>query len=403
MFDKVGLLNSQHYQKPSEVMPSTNEDPTSLPPPQQQQHQMQRQELNATTIAATVVMDSRFSCNICLDSVVEPVVTQCGHLYCWPCLYRWLEPGMYPDERASLGLYTHNNNITMNNNSSRRVCPVCKSPCSVPTLVPIYVRSTKESSSPIDDSTSSNNHERISSIGGKQQISDLQNEDQSDATDTVQQETEVVESMEEEGSSQHPLPPPEQVVGLQENTNSQFSGNLGLRQRRPHTNTSILPTTTATTTNANQWQVPNRPAANSPQHPPTTNRPGNSHSNNGLAATSTTTTSHHVGNWMSPMSPNSRSSHHHGSLTQGILMSFQQAAIQARSDNGSNDGRLIDDDQQQNRSIPSLHSIRDGNVEGYHPPSQQQQPIDVNSETTQYLSRLLIMLTSFVVLCLLLL
>ncbi|RYG98453.1 hypothetical protein EON65_51400 [archaeon] len=36
--------------------------------------------------------DMAFVCNICLEGVKDkdPVVTQCGHLYCWPCLYRWL-------------------------------------------------------------------------------------------------------------------------------------------------------------------------------------------------------------------------------------------------------------------------------------------------------------------------
>ena len=29
-----------------------------------------------------------FDCNVCYDTAREPVVTMCGHLYCWPCLYR---------------------------------------------------------------------------------------------------------------------------------------------------------------------------------------------------------------------------------------------------------------------------------------------------------------------------
>lgn len=30
---------------------------------------------------------SMFECNICLDVVNEPVITLCGHLFCWPCIY----------------------------------------------------------------------------------------------------------------------------------------------------------------------------------------------------------------------------------------------------------------------------------------------------------------------------
>jgi len=33
---------------------------------------------------------SGFDCNICLENVQDPVVTLCGHLYCWPCIYKWL-------------------------------------------------------------------------------------------------------------------------------------------------------------------------------------------------------------------------------------------------------------------------------------------------------------------------
>jgi hypothetical protein len=33
------------------------------------------------------LLGSRFECNICLDDVREPIVTQCGHLYCWYAIY----------------------------------------------------------------------------------------------------------------------------------------------------------------------------------------------------------------------------------------------------------------------------------------------------------------------------
>mmetsp|Transcript_27143 Transcript_27143/g.48375 ORF Transcript_27143/g.48375 Transcript_27143/m.48375 type:complete len:173 (-) Transcript_27143:437-955(-) len=60
---------------------------------------------------------SPFECNICLELSREPVVTFCGHLFCWPCLYRWLQV----DGRC-------------------RTCPVCKSPVDKDKVVPIYGR-----------------------------------------------------------------------------------------------------------------------------------------------------------------------------------------------------------------------------------------------------------------------
>lgn len=63
--------------------------------------------------------DARFSCNVCLDPVKDPVVTQCGHLYCWPCLYRWLK--------------THHT-----------TCPVCKSGVTEEAVIPIYIRGSEQ-------------------------------------------------------------------------------------------------------------------------------------------------------------------------------------------------------------------------------------------------------------------
>ncbi|KAK9284441.1 hypothetical protein L1049_023614 [Liquidambar formosana] len=66
-----------------------------------------------------------FDCNICLDFVQDPVVTLCGHLYCWPCIYKWL----------------HLQSIsTENPDEQQQQCPVCKAEVSRTTLVPLYGR-----------------------------------------------------------------------------------------------------------------------------------------------------------------------------------------------------------------------------------------------------------------------
>ncbi|CAH0480727.1 unnamed protein product [Peronospora belbahrii] len=61
---------------------------------------------------------SFFECNVCLDTVSSPVVTLCGHLYCWPCLYEWMQ-----------------------NHSE---CPVCKAGISEENVIPVYARGTTD-------------------------------------------------------------------------------------------------------------------------------------------------------------------------------------------------------------------------------------------------------------------
>lgn len=61
-----------------------------------------------------------FECNICLELAKDPVVTLCGHLYCWPCLYRWMQVQSYC-----------------------RQCPVCKAGVEVDKVVPIYGRGSE--------------------------------------------------------------------------------------------------------------------------------------------------------------------------------------------------------------------------------------------------------------------
>ncbi|XP_057983104.1 uncharacterized protein LOC131167998 [Malania oleifera] len=60
---------------------------------------------------------SFFDCNICLDLAWDPVLTCCGHLFCWPCLYRWL--------------HIH---------SDAKECPVCKGEVTDKSVTPIFGR-----------------------------------------------------------------------------------------------------------------------------------------------------------------------------------------------------------------------------------------------------------------------
>lgn len=60
---------------------------------------------------------ANFECNICFDMSKEPVVTSCGHLFCWSCLYQWL--------------HVH---------SDHKECPVCKGEVTEANIVPIYGR-----------------------------------------------------------------------------------------------------------------------------------------------------------------------------------------------------------------------------------------------------------------------
>ncbi|XP_047174920.1 E3 ubiquitin-protein ligase RMA1H1-like [Vigna umbellata] len=75
------------------------------------------------TVTETENSNGCFDCNICLDFAHDPVVTLCGHLYCWPCIYKWL-------------LVQHDSLTT----AERPQCPVCKAVISNSTMVPLYGR-----------------------------------------------------------------------------------------------------------------------------------------------------------------------------------------------------------------------------------------------------------------------
>lgn len=66
-----------------------------------------------------------FDCNICLELAQDPVVTQCGHLFCWPCLYQWLQM-----------------------HSISKECPVCKGGVVEEKVIPLYGRGKVGSADP---------------------------------------------------------------------------------------------------------------------------------------------------------------------------------------------------------------------------------------------------------------
>ncbi|RWV79317.1 hypothetical protein GW17_00059566 [Ensete ventricosum] len=64
---------------------------------------------------------ANFECNICYELAKDPVVTPCGHLFCWFCLYQWL--------------HAHSVNSE---------CPVCKGHVLEINVTPIYGRGGEE-------------------------------------------------------------------------------------------------------------------------------------------------------------------------------------------------------------------------------------------------------------------
>lgn len=66
-----------------------------------------------------------FECNICLETAKDAVVSMCGHLFCWPCLYQWLS--------------TQNVSTQFH-----KTCPVCKAAITRDKVIPIYGRGGDE-------------------------------------------------------------------------------------------------------------------------------------------------------------------------------------------------------------------------------------------------------------------
>lgn len=96
---------------------SVTSGPTLQTPVEIEGSQERLNRLTAAAIEETSGIGENFECNICFQKANEAVVTCCGHLFCWPCLYRWLHVHSYHKE-----------------------CPVCKGSIAEYSVTPIYGR-----------------------------------------------------------------------------------------------------------------------------------------------------------------------------------------------------------------------------------------------------------------------
>lgn len=88
--------------------PPPNENQETQPKPEEST-QNQNADNNATDEIAD---EDKWKCPICLEGLQQPVVTRCGHVFCWPCIHEWL--------RRS------------------QTCPVCHGQLEERHLIPIY-------------------------------------------------------------------------------------------------------------------------------------------------------------------------------------------------------------------------------------------------------------------------
>ncbi|MCO5563075.1 hypothetical protein L7F22_016711 [Adiantum nelumboides] len=98
-------------------LPGTTTSPacTSTPLPQASAMDLRCARSQAHSQHTTSSSAPNFDCGICLDVCYDPVVTMCGHLFCWPCLYHWLS-----------------------HHSVSQECPVCKNPVQQSRMIPLY-------------------------------------------------------------------------------------------------------------------------------------------------------------------------------------------------------------------------------------------------------------------------
>ncbi len=344
--------------------------------------------------------EDRFACNICFDSPKSPVVTRCGHIYCWSCLYQWLEPGMTLSEKR----YLDSSYIELGLrqiDQTRRLCPVCKSNCSVKELVPIYVRDVHTNNKRSDDNASrvtsggeekedgKNSHngtdERI--IGSTEEESKDDNDD-GDGSDDIDEFVQVDAT---------PAAAAAAVTGTipesSNNTENDIvnSSTTGLRRRIPH---QRLETNRVEQVEEQEIQtqelsqVPSRPLPPPSRNSLQINQANNSHATNLTFNNSNNNDQTRTGGIVS----NSSALALHQSLFQALVTVQTNNHPHLRNDSG-NDNNPING----GRPIPSIHYRNT-----IHATNTSTNVGDRRDAASEFLSRLLLMLACFVILCLLL-
>lgn len=375
---------------------------------QQHQHQQQQVEEN-------LEQDARFSCSICFDAATEPVVTQCGHLYCWPCLYRWLSPGMTPQERSFLSLPR----LTGPVDASRRSCPVCKSEASTRTIVPIYVRnvnravvvgSGSNSNNHSNTNNSDNDNDRTPRSTSQQEptppqgsFSPLQHHQQQQQQDHHQQQQQPLQlqfsSLEDQGSSG--ASPPQifrrnqeddfensrtedmglNIDGYDEEEDEHSAMDLGLDHNVPTTITTMIPShlgvrqrrggpggvpraesrdeLSTTSTIVPTRPMPSRERANN-------NADANNNNNNNTPGHARDSSSSPPRNSAITIPGNAPTPNHHAraTLSYGLVLSMHQTLLNATNGGGhgntsantnTNNSLGNNDDNSDSEYVPSLH------------------------------------------------
>ena len=246
------------------------------------------------------------------------------------------------------------------------MCPVCKAECSVPTIVPIYVREEIKKEAIDDD---------VNDIG-VDDIDDIDDVDDSDGA--------LEEEMQIQSTQETPL-----------------NDSTGLRRRKkPQENTTISSNTDETTsqTTSSNFNVPintgtSSHVPNRPQPPPAPEPAPASPSNS-----SSTNDNGDNNRMMDARSPHNGN---HNALFQslyGTLMGLQAEHAAA--------SQQLSHSQRRNE-IPSLHNRNhNGNSLGdeYHDMDMNMNGPGarlIEDATTELLSRILLMVGSFVILCLL--